>query len=238
MRPLPLPLPRRLAAAALGAFAIASLLLPLGAGSAVAKEGLMVAFDAPIAFDTPPGTELLVGMTVTALDATGEHPVFGSPIVLILTGKDGTTTEAHGIEDNTGHYVMRIEVPPGGARDARVVMRGTSNGQRSDIDLMLITEVFAIGGITAMTAQAAPAPTPAPTPAPRATAAAVAPAASSAVAPASAPPASAPEAATAPVDDGSEGQAWMPPALALVALGVAVVVAIRLRAGRRTVEGS
>ncbi len=65
-----------LAAASVGAAAV----------PALAKEGLDARFDAPIALGTPAGTELLVGVTVSALDEDGVHPVYGSPIVLILSG--------------------------------------------------------------------------------------------------------------------------------------------------------
>jgi hypothetical protein len=226
--------PRRLVLATV--LALAALSLHAGAGPASAKEGLMAAFDAPIAFDTPPGTELLVGVTVTVLGEDGEHPVFGSPIVLILTGRDGTETEARGVEDATGHYVMRITVPPGGARDARVVMRGTGGDGPADIELIVTNDPFTFGGVSPRTAQVAPAPSPAPTPLTQEPAAPAAGAPAEPALAASGEPAGAPggsAAATSPATG-----TWWPPALALVALGVAVVVAIRLRSGRRPAQGT
>jgi pyruvate/2-oxoglutarate dehydrogenase complex dihydrolipoamide acyltransferase (E2) component len=225
------------------ALSLTLLLLTAAPGPAAAKEAMMVAFDAPIAFDTPPGTDLLVGVTVTVLTDEGEVPVQGSPIVLVLTGRDGSETEARGIEDpaGSGHYALRIAVPPGGARQARVVMRGSSSeGGPSDLALWLTTDPFTFGGVTAETAQVAPPPAAAPTTRPLASAA-------SQAAPAAAPAAD-PAAALAPAADGPADPAagapaaptptWWPPAIVLLALGLAVVVAIRRWAGRRDPEGA
>lgn len=228
--------PRRLPSRMLIAVALAALLLPAAATAALAKEGLMVAFDAPIAMDTPPGTEILVGMTVTALTEDGEVPVYGSPIVLVLTGRHGDETEAHGVEDpfGSGHYVMRIAVPPGGARKARVVMRGMSSDGPADIELVRTSAAFTFGGVTAGTAQVAPAATPALTPFPRATAV-PAPAATAA---AQVPAAPAPEAGEAPSEGTPDAGTWWLPAIALVGLGLAVVIALRLRVARRAAPGT
>lgn len=213
-----------------------------GAGKALGKESMMATLDAPIAFATPPGTEILVGMTVTALADTGIVDVVGSPIVLILTGRHGATTEAFGATPDRarpGHYEMRITIPEGGVRAADVVIRGSSGGQQVDLPIRLMEDPFTFGGVTARTAQVAPAPTPMLTPFPRATAVAPvapAPAGSPATGPAggTANPAAAATPAATPPETGTR---W-PPALALVALGIAVVVAVRLRVGRPAREGS
>jgi hypothetical protein len=215
---------RRLATALIAT----ALLYAIVPGAVAAKEGMTVAFDAPIALDTPPGTELLVGMTVTMLDEDGEHPVQGSPIVLVLAGRAGATTEARGIQDTLGHYTMRIAIPPGGVQGAQVVLRGSSSNGPADFELELTTDPFTSGGVTETTAQVAPAPTPVLTPAPRATAV---PPAAVAAAPAPAP--GSPAAATSP-----ETGTWWAPALVLVLLGLAVVIAVRLRAGRRAAQGT
>ncbi len=235
----PLQSPRRLAGPALAAIALATLLLSVIAGVASAKESMSAVLDAPIALASPPGAELLVGLTVDVLTEDGEYPVEGSPIVLILSGRDGETTEAWSVQDRIGHYVARATVPDSGVRGLRVVLRGTS-----DIDILLLEDPFTFGGISPRSAQVAPAPTPGLTPLPRATAVAKVPAASAApapVEPASAASEAAPApaaAAPAPAVDGTDGATWWPPALVLVVLGVVVVVAVRLRVGRRSAEGA
>jgi hypothetical protein len=141
-----------------------TIVLAAGAVPALAKEGLVAQLDAPIALGTPPGTELLVGVTVTVADAGVDHPVEGSPIRLVLTGRDGATTRASGAADGKpGHYVMRITVPAGGARRAQVVMHGTS-----DLVIVLAEDPFAFGPVTTGTAQVAPPLKVAMTPFPRA----------------------------------------------------------------------
>ncbi len=212
MRPTARPLVAALAAAAL----LACLVVP-----AMAKEFLQARLDAPIAMDTPPGTEILVGVSV---DDGSTHPVEGSPIQLILTGRDGSTTRAAGAADGKpGHYTMRIKIPAGGARRAEVVMHGTS-----DLPIMLQADPFTFGSVTARTAQVAPPLAPPMTPFPRATTVAAAPANAPAQKLESPP-------APAPVP------ARFPPAvvvglivLAVVLAATALAVVRRSRAARRT----
>jgi hypothetical protein len=168
----------------------AGLLLAATATPSLAKEFMQATLDAPIAMGTPGGTEILVGMKVTAPDGEVMRPVEGSPIYLKLTGRDGSFTEASGRVDETpGHYTMRIAIPEGGARRVEVVIRGTSNSGTSDLPIILMADPFAFGGITARTAQVAPTLAPPITPFPRASAAAVAdsPAAAVTAAPSSVP---------------------------------------------------
>jgi hypothetical protein len=128
-----------------------TLLLVLAAPVA-AKEDLRATFDAPIAMDTPGGTVILVGITVTAPSDAGRVPVVGSPIYLKLTGRDGDTTRAAAAADRTeGHYTVRIAIPAGGAREAEVGMHGTF-----DLPMMIMNDPFTFGPITARTSQVAP----------------------------------------------------------------------------------
>lgn len=169
---------------------LAGLLLAAAVLPVLAKEFMQATLDAPIAMGTPGGTVILVGMTVTVPDGEVMRPVEGSPIYLKLTGRDGSFTEASGRVDETpGHYTMRIAIPEGGARRVEIVIRGTSNSGTSDLPIMLMADPFTFGGITARTAQIAPALAPPITPFPRASAAAVAdsPAAAVTAAPSSVP---------------------------------------------------
>ena len=155
----------RTLAAVLAASAILScLVVPV-----LGKEFLQARLDAPIALGTPPGTEILVGVTVTAPAEDGTIVgVEGSPIQLIVTGRYGTTTRAAGAADGEpGHYTMRITIPDGGAREVEVVMHGTS-----DLPITLTADPFTFGGVTARTAQVAPPLAPPMTPFPRVSAAA------------------------------------------------------------------
>lgn len=161
MRTSPRP-PRRRSMAAIVASAA---LLLLAAAPAFAKEGMEARLDAPIAMGTPGGTEILVGMTVTVFDENGVlHPVEGTPVYLKLIGRDGATTRAAGAGDRTpGHYMMRIAIPEGGARDLEIGIHGTS-----DLAIMVLDDTFVFGDITPATAQLAPPLAPALTPFPRA----------------------------------------------------------------------
>ena len=142
---------------------LATVLALTAAPTALAKEWLEGTLDAPIAMGTPGGTEIIVGITVVAPDhETGEmHPVDGSPIYVRLTGPDGATTRAAATWDRIpGHYTARIAIPEGGARDIEIGIDGTT-----DMPMMLTSDPFAFGPITARTAQLAP-PLRAPAPAP------------------------------------------------------------------------
>ncbi len=210
---------RHLGAALTAVGLVACLVVP-----ALGKESLLATLDAPIAMDTPPGTEILVGVTVVVPTEDGTlSGVDGSPIQLILTGRDGSTTRAAGAADGEpGHYVMRIVIPAGGARGLEVVMHGTS-----DLPITLTADPFTPGGVTARTAQLAPPLTPRLTPAPRPSAVAVAPLpAAQATAPASAPASPAPAMVLG-----------LLAAVGVVAVGVGAFVR-RARAARRAQETS
>ena len=104
--------------ALLAALALAA----VAAGPALAKEGFQAFLDAPIGRDTPGGTTLLVGVSVIFPEGSVAHPVEGSPLYLELVGRDGSSVREMGREDKSGHYVVRIEVPPAGVavrRDRR-----------------------------------------------------------------------------------------------------------------------
>jgi hypothetical protein len=149
------------------ALVAAGLLVAVAAGPATAKMYLQATFDAPISFESPPGATLLVGITVLASGEDGELvPVRGSPVHLVLTGRDGATTRAAGVADREpGHYTMQIEVPAGGPRRAEVLLDGTT-----DLPMMLTASPFTFGPIGEGTAQlvpgkpAAAAPAAAPVP--------------------------------------------------------------------------
>ena len=158
---------------------LALTLLVLLAEPVAAKEDLQAVLDAPIAMDTPGGTEILVGITVTVPTDDGRVPVVGSPIYLKLTGRDGDTTRAAAAADRTeGHYTVRIAIPAGGARVAEIGIHGNV-----DMPMTIVNDPFTFGPITAGTSQlasplatpnlvrpassvAAPAPAPVAMPAP------------------------------------------------------------------------
>ena len=192
---------------------LALTLLTLLVAPVAAKQWLEARLDAPIAMDTPGGTEILVGIMVTTQAPEGLNPVVGSPIYLKLTGRDGDTTRAAAAGDRTpGHYTVRIAIPAGGAREAEIGIHGTS-----DLPVMIMNDPFTFGSITARTSQVAP---------PLATPNVVRPAASVA-APAAAPvatPAPAPAVPTAGV-------------LAVLAIVGIAALGVALIARRRHVAG-
>ena len=104
----------------LAALAVGGLLLLSAALPAAAKEFLNARLEAPISFDSPPGSELLVAVIVTVPEGINDDPVDGSPIWLRLTGPTGDVTEAPGVMGSgPGRYEMRIRVPEGGPREPR-----------------------------------------------------------------------------------------------------------------------
>jgi hypothetical protein len=142
--------------------ALVAILVLAVAAPVLAKEGLEARLDAPIARDTPGGTELEVGMTVTVPDGDTVHPVEGSPIYLRLIGPDGSSTWQLGREGRvSGHYTMRILVPAGGVSRVEVGIHGTT-----DLPITIVGDALVLGGITNATAQVAPAEAAALTPLP------------------------------------------------------------------------
>jgi hypothetical protein len=141
----------------------APLVLAVAAPLALAKgeSGGLVTLAAPIPRDAEPGASLTVTFTVTVPDENGQpRPVTGSPMVLKLTGPDGTTTEGKGFERGTpGTYVATIRVPSGGILTATFGMRGT--GTMADGTSSIMDLPFDVDGLlfttTAHPAPAAPA---------------------------------------------------------------------------------
>ena len=190
---------------AVAVLAAATALLLIAVVPAAAKEFLQARLEAPISFDSPPGAELQVAVLVTLPDGGENHPVDGSPIALRLYGPDGDSTEAPGITGSApGRYVMRIEVPAGGARRLEVFLRGSS-----DLPIMLTEDPFTFKPMGNGTAQLWPAPVAA---APRAPVAVATPATRPAPQPQPQPVATpAPPAEAAP---------WLVPLLAVAGLAV------------------
>ena len=120
---------RRSPLAILAALAMAgALLLALAAvAPALAKGDMEAALDAPIARDTPGGTELRVDLTAVVRAGDEVYPVTGTAIALVLTGPDGDITRATGERQQTdGHYTMLAIVPAGGVASLEVVIPGSS----------------------------------------------------------------------------------------------------------------
>ena len=208
------------AAPVAAAASVAALVLFAAAAPAVAKEGMQARLDAPVGRDTPGGTELIVGMTLTVLEGSVLHPVDGSPIYIKLTGPDGSSTRGYGEEGSKrGHYTARIVVPRSGVTRLEIGIHGSG-----DVAIEVLGEPLVAGGISASTAQVAPALPAKPTPYPVASAAAVAPAvAGPAVEPAA--------------EAGTPGSAWAVAVVAVVAAVTLGLLAIALGRWRRRDRG-
>jgi len=198
---------------AVGAALLAVALL---AAPVAAKEFVEARLDAPIPMGLPGGTEILVGIWVTASAPDGPLAVEGTSMYLRLFGRDGASTRAAGAADrSSGHYTFRIAIPAGGARDLEIGIHGTS-----DLPVMLGgNDPFTFGGITPRTAQLAPPLAAAPTPLP------------SAAAPAS-PASSVAAAPTAPAPGPATGVIVAVGALAALAAVLVVAAARAVRARR------
>jgi hypothetical protein len=213
--------PVRRRTSALVAVGIAMGMLPLAAAPVWAKVFLEGRFDAPVSFQSPPGEELLVGVTLTIPEGLEEYvDLDGSPVVLLLHGPKGDTTRAEGAMDaKPGHYAFRIEVPDGGPRTLEVLVG-------EGLPVFLTTDPFTFGPIREGTAQLASGGVPAAPPVP-ANPPAVPP-----VDPAAAPPvdpAAAPVAPVAPPVATAPSPAIL--AVAIVALGL-LVTAVGLLVAR------
>jgi hypothetical protein len=201
----------------------AGLLLALAATPVAGKEFLQARLEAPISFDSPPGTELLVAVIVTAPEENGPQPVDGSPIWLRLIGPHGDVTEAPGMMGSgPGRYLVRIEVPDGGPRRLEVVMRGTS-----DLQIMVDGDPFTFKAIGAGTAQPWPGST-----ASEPGAAATGPAAPAPAARPVAGPQAGDPAATTPAT-ANDAPAWLVPAAAIAGLALGGVAVLGLARSRR-----
>jgi hypothetical protein len=134
--------------------------LTLASVPALAKGPILEAtFVDPISFDSPPGAELLVAITVAVDEAFEGESAAGAPVWLRLIGPAGDTTVAAGsIGKGAGRYEMRIKVPEGGPRQAEVYMPGGPG--EADIQLWLTNDPFTFRPMGAGTAQLAPALAP------------------------------------------------------------------------------
>ena len=111
------------------ALGIGLVIVMLSAAGAAAKgEGAgIITLAAPIPRDAEPGSTIAVEFTATMPGADGSGPVVDSPMVLRLTGPDGGSTEATGVETSTpGTYRVSIKVPAGGIDKAVFGLRGSS----------------------------------------------------------------------------------------------------------------
>lgn len=120
--------------------ALAILLMTTAMAFAKGESAGTITLAAPIPRDAEPGSTLTVTFTVTVPGADGHpSPVTGSPMVLKLTGPDGTATEAMGAERGTpGTYLATIKVPSSGIQTAMFGMRGSStmaDGTSSILDV-------------------------------------------------------------------------------------------------------
>ena len=133
------------------------------AAFALAKEGGIVTLTTPIPRDAEPGSTLTVEFTVMVPGEDGMTPLTGSPMVLKLTGPDGTTTEAMAGERGTpGTYVATIEVPASGIKTATFGLRGTATS--ADGTTSLRDVAFDVDGLLFTTSpHAASSPTGGPT---------------------------------------------------------------------------
>jgi hypothetical protein len=143
--------------------AAAALLVLASAAFALAKEGGIVTLSAPIPRDAEPGSTLTVEFTVTVPGEDGMTPLTGSPMVLKLSGPDGTTTEAMAAAHGTpGTYVASIEVPASGITTATFGLRGTATAADGTTSLQDIA--FDVDGLLFTTSpHAATGPTRGPT---------------------------------------------------------------------------
>jgi hypothetical protein len=103
----------------------ATLLLALGAPSALAKEGVSARLITPLSHDAVPGTIIVLEWTLSR-DQAGARTPFGASGVFVRllsdSGGRATKAEAEGIGD---HYIARAKVPEGGIGGIQIGLAGT-----------------------------------------------------------------------------------------------------------------
>jgi hypothetical protein len=130
---------------ALGA-GIAAMLAALVSSETLAKEGVEARLDRPIPKDAAAGSTITLGWSLWFRDeASGEwRPFTGNGGFVRLYGVEGSSTEASGTEDWTGHFLAEVAVPAGGIGRVEIGLAGTAcragTCWRSD-------EIFPVTGI-------------------------------------------------------------------------------------------
>jgi hypothetical protein len=137
---------------------LALALVGVASATTLAKGGV-VTLDSALPSDPQPGSELIVGWTVSSpVDGGTAAPFSALGMFIRLIPPAGEPVEAVGAEDRPGHYIATIVVPEGGIRSVEFGLRGEScvNGACDRSDLM-----FGIAGEAAARApvvvEAAPA---------------------------------------------------------------------------------
>ena len=138
-------------------------LLALAASPVAAKEGAIAKLDTAVHRDAQPGSTIEVGWSVVHVSGNGESPVSGTPFLVRLTGPDGSSNEAPGIEtpSGSGHYRATIVVPRGGIEDITVALKGTAcyeggGCERADYTFPLTDDALVSGTPVGITTPATP----------------------------------------------------------------------------------
>jgi hypothetical protein len=145
--------------------AVGALLL-LAASPAAAKEGAIAKLETAVHRDAQPGSTIEVAWSVIHVSGDGEVPISGTPFFVRLTGPDGASNEAPGIEtpSGSGHYRASIVVPRGGIQDVTVALVGTAcyeggGCERADYTFPLTDDPL-VSGMPVGIATAAPTTNP------------------------------------------------------------------------------
>jgi hypothetical protein len=108
---------------------LAFLLLPVLAGTTVAKDNAQAELDAAIPRDAEPGTEIDVAFRAWVPDGGKDWPFSGLAVFIRLTSPDGkASTEAAAHQDRSvpGRYTATVVIPDGGVGLVEVGLFGES----------------------------------------------------------------------------------------------------------------
>lgn len=139
---------------------VAALLALAFAAPVLAKEGAVVSFVEPFPRDAAPGATVVLTWDLSIPDSGGAPaPWGGTPVGVRLVGPSGAATEAMGSETaTTGRYAAEVVVPAGGIAGVAAFIRGTANGARSDLPIVVSPDPLASAPAPAF----APATDPSP----------------------------------------------------------------------------
>jgi hypothetical protein len=146
-----------------GLFAVGAL-LALAVSPVVAKEGAIAKLETFVHRDAQPGSTIEVGWSVFQISGDKQTPISGTPFYVRLTGPDGSSNEAPGMEtpSGSGQYRATIVVPRGGIQDITVALAGTAcyeggGCQRADYTFPLTDDALVSGTPVGITTAVTPA---------------------------------------------------------------------------------
>jgi hypothetical protein len=131
----------------LAVLAMACSLLPAAGAAALGKEGVKARLLTPLRVDAAPGETLTVVWALAGTDEHGRRQPFNAigVFVRLLSATGGRPTIGFATPDAhpQGRYDAQVAVPKGGIGGVQIGLRGSSDGEPSDVLFPLVNDPFA-----------------------------------------------------------------------------------------------